>query len=200
MTTLDAFGVDRPDLYGEVEKRFVSAKERGRLHEQGHAMAPLKGAGNKGRYPIKNKADLVNAKRALGRAKPSTRPAVRRHINAEAARLGAPKLGQTSKRLTVELVNKAEQPGVSRARNQLGVGTSFVDLYRFDRPGRRLTGADFEKAQPFTPKQRHTATAFGAGALGGAAVTQAPKLNRPPLRLGTRLKTGFSAARSVPKA
>jgi len=197
MTTLDAFGVDRPDLYGEVEKRFVSAKERGRLHEQGHAMAPLKGAGNKGRYPIKNKADLVNAKRALGRAKPSTRPAVRRHINAEAARLGAPKLGQTSKALAKAL---NDQPGVSRARNLHGVGTSFTDLYRFDRPGRRLTGADFEKAQPFTPKQRHTATAFGAGALGGAAVTQAPKLNRPPLRLGTRLKTGFSAARSVPKA
>jgi hypothetical protein len=91
--TLDAFGVDRPDLFS---KRFVSQKERENLQEKGHAMAPLKGS-TKPRYPIKNLADLKNAKKAIGRVKPGKRASTVAHINEEAKRLGAPKLGETSK-------------------------------------------------------------------------------------------------------
>lgn len=90
----DAFGVFRPDM---VEKRFVPQKERKRLQHKGHAMQPLKGS-DQPRYPIKNTTDLKNAKRAIGRAKPGKRAGVIRHINEEAERLGAAKVG-TSKSL-----------------------------------------------------------------------------------------------------
>ena len=41
-----------------------------------------------GSFPIRNRQDLSNAKRAIGRAKPSKRPAVRAHIAARARALG----------------------------------------------------------------------------------------------------------------
>lgn len=43
-----------------------------------------------GRYPIRNRQDLANAIRAVGRTKPDERPAVRRFIIQRAKALGAP--------------------------------------------------------------------------------------------------------------
>jgi hypothetical protein len=46
-----------------------------------------------GRFPINDTADLDRAKHAFGRAKPSTKPAVRRWIDRRAKALGQPPLG-----------------------------------------------------------------------------------------------------------
>lgn len=52
-------------------------------HEKGVSMPG-------GRYSIRNKHDLKNAERAVGRTPPSGRAAVRRHIDERAHQLGAP--------------------------------------------------------------------------------------------------------------
>jgi hypothetical protein len=44
-----------------------------------------------GSFPIRNRQDLANARRAVGRAKPSKRPAVRAHIRERAKELGVGK-------------------------------------------------------------------------------------------------------------
>lgn len=49
----------------------------------------MPGGGNGGRFPIRNKTDLANAIRAVGRAKPGDRAAVRRFIIKRARALGA---------------------------------------------------------------------------------------------------------------
>jgi hypothetical protein len=46
-----------------------------------------------GRFPIRNTSDLEKAKHAFGRAKPGSKPAVRRWINKRARDLGAAPLG-----------------------------------------------------------------------------------------------------------
>ena len=60
----------------------ISQSARDMAASRGHAMAG-------GRFPVRNKADLANAIRAVGRAKPSDRNAVRRFIIKRAKALGA---------------------------------------------------------------------------------------------------------------
>lgn len=60
----------------------ISAAARREAASHGDAMAG-------GRFPIRNKTDLANAIRAVGRAPASDRPAVRRFIISRAKALGA---------------------------------------------------------------------------------------------------------------
>ena len=60
----------------------ISAQQRRTAAAEGDALPG-------GRFPIRNKADLANAIRAVGRAKPSDRDAVRRFIIRRAKALGA---------------------------------------------------------------------------------------------------------------
>lgn len=61
----------------------ISTAARKRAASEGDALPG-------GRFPIRNKADLANAIRAVGRAKPSDRNMVRRFIIRRAKALGAP--------------------------------------------------------------------------------------------------------------
>jgi len=70
-----------------MESREFSQDKRKSLAKKGEA---LPGGG----FPIVNREDLANAKRALGRAK--NRAATIRHINKRAKALGAPGLGESS--------------------------------------------------------------------------------------------------------
>lgn len=69
----------------EVEAKSMPAKRRNKLDEQGHTLRK-----GDGQYPIGNLNDLNNAITAWGRAKPGDRPALKRHLLAEARRLNAP--------------------------------------------------------------------------------------------------------------
>ena len=60
----------------------ISQSARDTAESKGQAMSG-------GRFPVRNKADLANAIRAVGRAKPSDRNAVRRFIIKRAKALGA---------------------------------------------------------------------------------------------------------------
>lgn len=60
----------------------ISQSARNTAAQKGQAMSG-------GRFPIRNKTDLANAIRAVGRAKPSDRDAVRRFIIRRAKALGA---------------------------------------------------------------------------------------------------------------
>ena len=68
----------------EMEGREFSEKRRKNLAKSGDAMPG-------GGFPIVNKEDLANAKRAIGRAKNPA--AARRHINKRAKELGAKPIG-----------------------------------------------------------------------------------------------------------
>lgn len=61
----------------------ISQSVRDKAAKQGDALPG-------GRFPIRNKTDLANAIRAVGRAKPSDRNMVRRFIIKRAKALGAP--------------------------------------------------------------------------------------------------------------
>lgn len=60
---------------------------RKRLAKSGKAM-PDSGTGSGGRFPIRNRADLQKAIRAVGRARPEDRDKVRRYIMRRARELG----------------------------------------------------------------------------------------------------------------
>jgi len=73
----DADDVDADDL----AERDFSTEQRRRLAKRGAALPD-------GSFPIVTGEDLANATRAVGRARPSDRPAVRRHIRKRAKQLG----------------------------------------------------------------------------------------------------------------
>lgn len=72
---------------GVFEARNFSDKKRDKLADQGKARPD-------GSYPIVNKQDLKNAKRAIGRG--GNNPADRAWINKRAKALGEPKIGETN--------------------------------------------------------------------------------------------------------
>lgn len=71
-------------LLTDIAKRDVSAAERERLGDRGHAVDTGQDHPS---YPIVTAKDLQNAIQAYGRAKPEDRAKVRRHIISEAKRL-----------------------------------------------------------------------------------------------------------------
>jgi hypothetical protein len=81
---LEAYFAKYPEA--AVYDRDVSEEERKSLAKQGKALPH-------GGFPIKNKADLANAKQAIGRAKNPA--AARALINRRARELGEPGLGET---------------------------------------------------------------------------------------------------------
>lgn len=71
-------------MLSDIAKRDVSAAERERLGDQGHAIDTGQDHPS---YPIANQADLKHAIEAYGRANPDDRAKLRRHIISEAKRL-----------------------------------------------------------------------------------------------------------------
>lgn len=82
-------GLDRIEMVADfaalVEFASFTEEQRKTLAEKGQALKD-------GSYPIRNKADLKNAIRAIGRANKSKRAEVRKHIIKRAKALGAAKL------------------------------------------------------------------------------------------------------------
>lgn len=76
-------------LLADIAKRDVSAAERERLGDQGHAIDTGQDHPS---YPIANQTDLGHAIQAYGRANPEDRAKLRRHIISEARRLGHPEM------------------------------------------------------------------------------------------------------------
>lgn len=79
-----------PNSSSEMDAREFSTGKREKLAKKGKALPH-------GGFPIVNRKDLSNAKRAIGRAK--NRAATIRHINKRAAALGAPGFGKDKKEM-----------------------------------------------------------------------------------------------------
>jgi starvation-inducible DNA-binding protein len=88
LTLTASADMDRIDRVGEfaalVEFATFTEAQRKKLAKEGKALKD-------GSYPIRNKADLKNAIRAIGRANKSKRAAVKKHILKRAKALGAVK-------------------------------------------------------------------------------------------------------------
>src|SRR5215469_1802410 len=78
------YGAILRHMLADIAKRNVSAAERERLGDRGHAIDTGQDHPS---YPIANDTDLKNAVRAYGRANPEDRAKLRRHIISEAKRL-----------------------------------------------------------------------------------------------------------------
>lgn len=118
----------------EAKAANMSAGRRRKLAKQGHTLRK-----EDENYPIGNLGDLANAVRAWGRAKPGDRPALKRHLLAEARRLNAPKatvdrirqLETKSARLAgVELKVASPDPRAARLRAYWAHGKGLKKWFR----------------------------------------------------------------------